>query len=158
SFEYDTSLEVVTADDQKLAIASSGTATIGRPDKIRATRSGGFANVELVFDGKTLSLLGKNANVYGQAEVPGTIDHLVDELREKFHVPVPGADLLMADVYDALMADVTDSKDLGSGVIRGKECDHLAFRTEDTDWQIWIAQGDVPFPCRYVITSRKVKG
>ncbi len=25
-------------------------------------------------------------------------------------------------------------------------------------WQIWIAQGDRPYPCRYVITSTKVKG
>ncbi|TIU90192.1 MAG: DUF2092 domain-containing protein [Mesorhizobium sp.] len=158
SFQYDTSLEVVTPDDQKLAIVSSGTATIARPDRIRATRTGGFADVELVFDGKTLTLLGKNAKLYGQAEVPGTVDHLVDELREKFHVPVPGADLLMSDVYGVLMADVTDSKDLGSGVIRGKECDHLAFRTEEADWQIWIAQGNEPFPCRYEITSRKVRG
>ena len=42
--------------------------------------------------------------------------------------------------------------------IRGVECDHLAFRTEEVDWQIWIAQGDRPYPCRYVITSTKVKG
>ena len=52
------------------------------------------------------------------------------------------------------MTDVTDVKDLGSGVIGGKECDHLAFRAKDTDWQIWIAQGDEPYPCRYVITSK----
>ena len=51
-----------------------------------------------------------------------------------------------------------DAKDLGSGVIRGVECDHLAFRTDEVDWQIWIAQGDRPYPCRYVITSSKVKG
>jgi hypothetical protein len=38
------------------------------------------------------------------------------------------------------------------------ECDHLAFRTEDADWQIWIAQGNRPYPCRYVITSTKVPG
>ena len=54
------------------------------------------------------------------------------------------------------MADVTDVKDLGSGVIGGVECDHLAFRAKDTDWQIWIAQGDKPYPCRYVITSKGV--
>jgi hypothetical protein len=47
-------------------------------------------------------------------------------------------------------------KDLGSGVIGGKECDHLAFRAKDTDWQIWIAQGNEPYPCRYVITSKSV--
>ena len=52
------------------------------------------------------------------------------------------------------MTDVTDVKDLGSGVIGGKECDHLAFRAKDTDWQIWIAQGAKKYPCRYVITSK----
>ncbi|MCY1244945.1 hypothetical protein D9M72_580460 [compost metagenome] len=54
------------------------------------------------------------------------------------------------------MADVTDVKDLGSGVIGGTECDYLAFRTKEVDWQIWIAQGNKPYPCRYVITSKHV--
>ena len=54
------------------------------------------------------------------------------------------------------MSGVTDTKDLGSGVIDGKECDHFAFRNQDVDWQIWIAQGDKPYPCRYVITSKNV--
>ncbi len=53
---------------------------------------------------------------------------------------------------------VVDTKDLGSGVIRGVECDHLAFRTKEVDWQIWIAQGERPYPCRYVITSKQVAG
>jgi hypothetical protein len=159
SFEYDTNLEIVTKQEQKLALASSGTVTLNRPDKLRATRTGGFANVEMVFDGKTLSLLGKDRNLYAQAEVPGTIDHLVDELRDKFNRPLPAADLLMSDPYAELMPLVVDVKDLGSGVIRGVECDHLAFRTkEDVDFQIWIAQGDRPYPCRYVVTSTKVTG
>src|SRR5262249_20179804 len=128
SFEYDTSLEIVTKDKQKLALASSGTLVLNRPDKLRMTRRGGFANVELFFDGKMLTLFGKNANAYAQLEAPGTIDHLVDELRNKYHRPVPGADLLLSDVYDQLMPLVVNVKDLGSGVIRGVECDHLAFR------------------------------
>jgi hypothetical protein len=49
-----------------------------------------------------------------------------------------------------------NTKDLGSGVIGGKECDHFAFRNEEVDWQIWIAQGDQPYPCRYVITSKTI--
>jgi hypothetical protein len=64
----------------------------------------------------------------------------------------------MSDPYNELMPPVTDVKDLGSGVIRGIECDHLAFRTKEVDWQIWIAQGARPYPCRYVITSKEVKG
>jgi len=156
SFEFDATLGVVTKDEQKLALASSGTVILNRPDKLRATRSGGFADVEMLFDGKVLTLFSKYPNHYARIEVPGTVDHLIDELQNKHNKPVPGADLIMSNTYDELMLDVTDTKDLGSGVIDGVECDHLAFRKKDTDWQIWIAQGDRPYPCRYVITSKLI--
>ncbi len=157
SFDYDAILEVVTKDEQILALASSGSVTLNRPDKILATRSSGFADVEMSFDGKTLTLLGKNLNIYAQQEVPGTVDQLVDELR-KHNRPLPAADLLLTDPYEALMQDVVDVKDLGSGVIGGVECDYLAFRAKEVDWQIWIAQGERPYPCRYVISSKFMDG
>ena len=156
SLKYDSIFEVVTDEKQKLQLATSGTVDMVRPDKIRTTRHSGFSNTEMVFDGKTLSFLGKGQNAYIQKEVPGTIDNLIDQLRDKFHRQLPGADLLIQNVYDVLMTDVTNVKDMGSGIIGGKECDHLAFRSADTDWQIWIAQGDKPYPCRYVITSTGV--
>jgi len=107
SLAYDANFEVVTTDHQKLLLANSGTIDLSRPDKIRATRAAGFANLEMVFDGKTLSMLGKDANLYVQVEAPGTIEQLIDELRDKFQKPLPGADLLLPNVYDVLMADVT---------------------------------------------------
>jgi len=157
SFEYDATLEVITKDEQTLALASSGALVLNRPDKIRAARSGGHADVEMSFDGKTLTLLGKNLNIYAQQDVPGTVDNLVDELR-KHNRPLPAADLLLTDPYEVLMQDVVDVKDLGSGVIGGVECDYLAFRAKEVDWQIWIAQGERPYPCRYVITSKFMDG
>lgn len=156
SLSFDSVYEVVTKDKQKLQLASSGTVELSRPDKIHATRSAGFADIELVFDGKTVSMIDKTENAYVKAEVPGSVDNLIDQLREKFHRPLPAADLLGSNVYDVLMADVTEVKDLGSGVIGGTECDHLAFRTKELDWQIWIAQGETPYPCRYVITTTQV--
>lgn len=156
SFKFDATLEVVTKDEQKLALASSGTLTLNRPDKIQVTRAGGFADIEMSFDGKTLTILGKNLNVYAQLEVPGTIDNLVDKLRNTYNRPLPAADLLLSNSYDELMGNVIDIKDLGSGVVGGVECDYLAFRTDDVDWQIWIAQGKYPIPYRYVITSKKL--
>jgi hypothetical protein len=156
SLAYDSVFEVVSDQHQKFQIATSGTVDMDRPDKIHTTRKSGFSDTEMTFDGKTVSFLGKGQNTYIQADAPGTIDNLIDQLRDKFHRQLPGADLLGSNVYDSLMADVTDVKDLGSGVIGGQECDHLAFRAKDTDWQIWIAQGANPYPCRYVITSKGV--
>src|SRR5579871_4734686 len=158
SFGFDSVFEVITPNAQKLGLASSGTATLSRPDKIRFARSGGFADYEILYDGKTLTFLGKNANLFTQIAAPGTVDQLIDTLQEKYHRPLPGADLLMTNSYDELMQDVYDSKDLGSGVINGVECDSLAFRKNDVDWQIWIAQGDRPYPCKFVITTKIVSG
>ncbi|MBD9544634.1 DUF2092 domain-containing protein [Ensifer sp. ENS04] len=158
SFSYDSNLQVVTNTDQKLGLSSSGTVNLSRPDRVHTTRSGGFVDTETMFDGKTLTLLGKNVNKYTQVEMHGTIDQLIDELKDKHGLPLPAADLLMTNAYEELMKGVYDSKDLGSGFVNGKECDSLAFRKDDVDFQIWVAQGEQPYPCRLVITSSKVKG
>jgi len=89
AFDYDSNLEIVTTQQEKVGLASSGTLILNRPDKVRVTRMGGFANVEMVFDGKTVTMLDKNAHLYAQVEAPGTIDQLVDVLRDKYHRPVP---------------------------------------------------------------------
>jgi hypothetical protein len=154
SFSFDTDLEIVTKDMQKLELVSSRTVTLNRPDKLHVTRHGGFADGEAIFDGKTLSLIGPNANVYGRVDVPGSVDHLIDELRDKYHRPVPRVDLLQSNVYDALMSQVIDTKDLGCSLIGGVEYDHLAFRTDEVDWQVWMARGARPYPCQYASTSK----
>jgi hypothetical protein len=158
SFDVDSSVEIVTTAGQKLTIASSGSVALQRPDRIRVLRRGGFATVEMVFDGQTLSVVNREANSFGQADIPGSVDQLVDKLRDEYQRPLPAADLLGSDVAGVLLADVTEVADLGSGVIRGVECDHLAFRTAEIDWQVWIAQGDVPHPCRFVITTKTIEG
>lgn len=154
AFDYDTNLELVTSDLEKIGMASSGSVAMSRPDKIRVTRTGGTADVEFAYDGKTLTVLGKRLNVFAKLDRQGSVEDLIDTLRFEYGLELPAADLLSANPYDALMSNVTAVKDLGSGFIRGQECDHLAFRTQVTDWQIWIAQGDKPYPCRLTITSK----
>ena len=121
--------EVVTPTDQKLGLASSGTATL----EPAATKSvshdpGGFSDIEILHDGKTLTLLGKDANLYAQAVAPGpgtgTVDQLIDRSPRKHNRPLPVADLLMSNPYEELIQDVYDAKDLGSGVINGVERDY----------------------------------
>jgi hypothetical protein len=156
SFAYDSSLDLVTSDLQQISLAASGTVALSRPDQLHATRTGGFADVEMFFDGRTVYLLGKHANAFAGIEAPGDIANLVQVLRDGHGFPMPAADLLETDVYAALTDGAGPLMDLGSGVIGGVECDHVAARTAEVDWQIWIAQGDAPYPCRYTITSRMV--
>lgn len=158
SFDYDASLDVVTDEGQRLTIASSGSVAMERPGNLTASRNGGFASVAFSFDGTTLTVLNRNDNVFAKADIPGSVDHLINELRDTYRRPLPAADLLLPDVEGALGPLFTDVKDLGSGVIRGVECDHLAFRADGVDLQLWIAQGEAPIPCRYSVTSTDVDG
>jgi hypothetical protein len=35
----------------------------------------------------------------------------------------------------------------------GVKCDHLLFSRPGVDFQIWIAAGNRPWPCKYVVTE-----
>jgi hypothetical protein len=158
SATFDSDIEAITPDLQKIQFTSSGQMKLSRPDKLRIRRTGGYADVELIYDGKTLTIYGNNAKFYVQADEPGTVDHVIDVIQSAAGAAMPGTDLLLTNAYDELMANVLDAKHIGQGVVDGVECEHLAFRGTDTDWQIWIETGARPIPRKYVITSKTLAG
>ena len=158
SATFDSDIEVITPELQKLQFTSSGQMRLDRPDKLRIKRTGGYTDVDMVFDGKVLSLYGNNAKTYVQADLAGSIDQLIDLLQSTSGGAMPGTDLLLTNSFDELMANVIDARHIGQGVVDGVECEHLAFRGVDTDWQIWIENGARPIPRKYVITSKTLAG
>jgi len=155
---FDSDIEVITNNLQKIQFTSSGQVQLSRPDKLRVVRTGGYRDVEIVFDGKVLTVNNKDDKDYAQIEAPGSAEDLIDVLRERHGVIAPGADLLLANAFDVMMADAVEGNIIGKGVIDGVECDHLAFRNVETDWQIWIEAGARPIPRKYVITSKSIAG
>ncbi|MBB3394755.1 hypothetical protein FHX09_003119 [Rhizobium sp. BK538] len=155
SFDYVSSVEAVTPAFEKLQFVSSGTATISRPDKIRVTRVGGFADLDVGFDGTKLTVHGKNLDAYAQIDAKGSLDELFDRLQNA-GPEIPGSDLLLSNSFDTLMDGVTEAKHISSAVVDGVECEYLTFLKNDIDWQIWIETGSTPIPKRYVVTSKHV--
>lgn len=153
AFSFESAVEAVTKDFEKLQFVSSGSVTVNRPDKIRVTRTGGFIDAELVFDGSTLTVYGRNLNAYAQVEGTATLDEIGEQLADVGAEP-PGADLLVSDVFDVLTDGVTDAKHVGTANVHGVPCEYLAFRKADVDFQIWIAIGERPVPVRYALTSK----
>lgn len=150
----DSSIEIITPQLEKLQFNSSGEVLLSRPDKLRAHRVSGHADVTMYVDGKTVSVYGKRMNGYAQFAFAGTLDQLIASLRAGRGVALPGADLLLAGPYEALIAGVQEAKYLGAGIVDGVACEHLAFRNFDTDWQLWVQAGDQPIPRKLVITSK----
>lgn len=158
SATFDSDIEVITPDLQKIQFTSSGQVQLSRPDKIRIRRTGGYTDVEMIYDGKTVTLSGNHTKAYVQKDMSGSTDQLIDEVQVKLGTAMPGTDLLLTNSYEFLMADVIDGRHIGQGVVDGVECEHLAFRNADTDWQIWVETGARPIPRKYVITSKAVAG
>jgi len=61
SASFDSDIEIITPELQKIQFTSSGQMKLSRPDKLRVRRTGGYADVELVYDGRTISIYGNNA-------------------------------------------------------------------------------------------------
>jgi hypothetical protein len=158
SVNIDIDNEVIDFASQKLQISSSGMIVLERPGNLYIHRHGAFADVELIFNGKSLTLHGKDLNVYSQIDSPGTIDTAFDTLRDVIGLDSPGADLFYTDSYEELSGSVVSSSYLGSVYVNGVECHYMAFREAKVDWQLWVrAEGD-PLPMKYVITTKWMTG
>lgn len=152
----DTSLEIVTPEMEKIAFTATSVLKMVRPNQVRLERSGGYSNIEFLFDGSALTVRDRDGKRYAQVPVKGNTDELVNAIHDQLGLAVPGADLLLRDSYSVLVADVLEAKVIGQGMVGGQMCDHVAFRNLDTDWQLWIRQGPDKAPCKMVITSKTV--
>jgi len=148
--------EVVDLDGQKLQISSSAKFVFARPGEFHVQRKGAFADVEFIFDGKTLILNSKSINAYLQIEGPKTIDEATRTVAFETGLDIPSAELLGADPYTDLVANMLSSNYRGTVYVNGIECHYMSFRTALVDWQLWVSAGDKPLPMKYVITSKWV--
>ena len=152
-----TSNEVRLTTGQKIQYLSAFDATVRRPDGFHSRRLG-LEQWQFYYDGKTYAAYSVQANRYATAQVPGGLDRVLDELQQRFGVELPGSDLLYSNIFDGMMPQVTEALYLGPEEIEGVTTHHLAFRTPEVDWQIWIADGPQPLPYRYLITSKNEPG
>ncbi|NVB85370.1 MAG: DUF2092 domain-containing protein [Kofleriaceae bacterium] len=153
-FDADHVLEVVTNDGEKLQFLAKSKVSVERPNKVRSDRVGAVADMTVRYDGNQLSIFGKKTKMYAQTEAPPTIEETLDFARDKLGIEAPGADLIYKSSYEGLMEDVISGRYIGLEPVGDRMCHHLAYRGNQTDWQIWIADGDQAVPCRYVITSK----
>ena len=154
SARIEADLDIITPDIEKLQFSSSGQFQLNRPNRLHVARTGGYSDVALFFDGETVTVVDRAGGAYAQVKAAGDVNQLFERLDRQYGFAPPGADLLLANAFQALTAGVLEAKHIGRGMIDGVECEHLAFRNADTDWQIWVQVGDRPLPLKYVIVSK----
>jgi hypothetical protein len=143
---------------EKIQIMSNAEVEVQRPNRLKSAQVGSPAGLAFWYDGKTMTLGCKASNTYQTAAAPPTLDAAIDQMRKQFDIDAPGADLLYSHPYDILMEQIVSGKLIGRETINGAPVNHVAFRGEKIDWQLWIQDGPQPLPVRYVITTKDVLG
>jgi hypothetical protein len=54
--DFNSDIEVVGTDLQKIQFSSSGHILLSRPDKLRFSRIGGYSSIDLIFDSQVLTV------------------------------------------------------------------------------------------------------
>jgi hypothetical protein len=153
SVETQSIVEEMRYSGHRVDLDLEANVTVKRPNKLSAVRSGEVMNEQLFYDGKTLTLYRPSDKTYATATAPDTIEKMVDFARETVGILLPAADLVYRGAYPLMMKDVTLAAVVGKTVVGGVRCDHLLFSRPGVDFQIWIAEGKQPWPCKYVVTE-----
>lgn len=145
-------------DGQKVMFSKEIRFKMVRPNKFYVQRNNGESELEMFYDSASFTIFRKDLNFFATIPAPPTITEVFAELENKRNIQIVAQDLLRDDSYDFLLASVSSGFIVGDALVHGVLCTHLAFRSTDTDIQIWITKGQQALPMKYVITSRWTTG
>jgi hypothetical protein len=151
--------DVAQGSGQKVEFGEVRQILLSRPDDLRVDLERRDRSSQQVrYDGKTLTMFTPGESFYASLEKPGTVDQIIYYIVEGLKTPIPLSLLLVTTVPQELEKRVTEVALVDDETLAGKEVEHLAARSEDVDFQVWVANGDEPVPLRVVITYKSAPG
>jgi hypothetical protein len=155
----DISFDVMQDDGRLLEFGSRREVTLRRPDRVRigVTRRDGDEKT-LYFDGSAILIDLAGHQAFVREEYPGTLYAALEHLSDELGTPVPLSNLLTENFAGPTVSQIQTGYSIGQANIDGRNCEHLAFRLDDVDVQMWIEEGDRPLLARVVITHKYDEG
>jgi hypothetical protein len=152
-FEARTTRDEVLESGQLIKSSQVLTAYVRPPDGLRIDAVSAEKERQYYYDGKTLTIFGPRTMYYATVDAPPTIREMVTGITEKYDLELPLTDLFLWGTEDEDEAAVISAFRVGVDRFGSRLCDSYAFHQEDVDWQVWIARGTEPLPCKLVVTD-----
>jgi len=150
--------EEVLDNGQKIMFSKEIQFELERPNKFHVLLQDAESKLEMFYDGTSFTLFQKSLNFFTTVPAPSTITDVFVELDNKRNIQIVARDVLRDDSNAFLLAKISSGFVVGDALVDGVLCTQLAFRSADTDMQIWVTKGKQPLPKKYVITSRWITG
>jgi hypothetical protein len=149
-FEADLELD----NDQTVQVGGTVHYLAERPNRLRADLTSDLGSRTFLFDGKSLFVVAPQKALYGQLDDVGpTIKDMLDQISTYTEIDLPLSELFAWGTSDDPSQLVAEGFLVGAASLDGKATTHWAFRSEEKDFEIWIADGARPLPLKMVIVD-----
>lgn len=138
---------------KKNEVRTSRRVTVRRPNSFAFTSSRDDRDAAGWYDGKSITLVSDKAKVWARGPMPPTIDEALDYLESEYAIPLPSADLLYSNPYEAFIAQDTNGGWVDTQKIGDRTCDHLAYKQKAVDWELWLSETK-RLPCQIKIVYK----
>ena len=151
----ESSKDEIVDTDMKIQKNASNEISVRLPDRLYAHVQSDDHDLKFIYDGQTFTLFSAMKNYYASTPAPPTVSRTLDAIRARYGIVFPLADFIQMASADNVLQDIIGSGYIGTSRIDGVDCDHVAVRQADVDWQVWIERSTTPLPRKLVITSKK---
>ena len=162
TFTVDAVEEEFVENGQKVQYEMRHRVAFRRPNQLSALTEGALGVSRIFYNGVRFSMLHSDADSeelsYSSLKVPATTDECFAYMAEEYGIQIPLGHLLHSDPYALLSKGLTSGAYVGTAKVRGVLTHHLAFQTENVDWQMWVEAGWAPVPRKIVVTYKNDPG
>ncbi len=151
TFSAVTTRDIPTSEGILLQFSHNLDVAVRRPNGLRARVKGDVAERTLWYDGATITLLDSTNARYAATEAPGNVDDALDHLTKTYNADLPLADFVYSDPYAVLTENLRAGFYVGRHMVGGVATHHLAFVLHGVHWQLWVEDGENPWPRKFSI-------
>jgi hypothetical protein len=151
--------DVVQTTGEKIEFNEVRKVALSRPNLMRVDveQSDGDKNLVL-FNGQDITVFIPDDKMYATASIPGDVDQAIHFLLDNLHLRLPLAMMFVTKYPSELENRVRSVAVVEKDITMDVPCWHLAARTNEVDFQIWIPSEGDPLPRRVVITYKNERG
>ena len=150
-------VENETADDGTVnSYRHDVSVKVDRPGKFRVDTKDETRDRSNYLNNGVFTMMDHGFGYYGQLKASETIDGTLDYIFEEYGIRSPLAQLLYSDM--SKRAKFKTSKNFGTMMVDGTECNYVAFSNDIREVHVWIITGDKPLVKTYSVIDKTGEG
>lgn len=145
--------DVVLESGQKIKTLGTSEMEVEGRSHLHARVETDTLDREYFYNGKQLTQYSPLLKYYTTVSAAPKLLDALHQVEDYYGLQLPMEDMFLFGRDQSQIDALKEAAYVGPSSVNGKLCDHLAFRQDGADWQLWVTRGAEPLPCKLVITT-----